>query len=64
MVSVCTAPLKVPAGMTLGTPLPGAATVQLIWLKGMVSPAALTRLAGEVTRSVALAGPSVALLRR
>ena len=57
-------PLKLPAGMTLGWLLPGADTVQLICENGMVSPPALVRLAGELTLSVALAGPLVALLRR
>jgi hypothetical protein len=61
---VCVPPLKVPAGITLGTSLPGADTVQLTCEMGMVSPLVAVRLDGEVTLSVALAGPLPALLRR
>jgi hypothetical protein len=64
LASVMVPPLKVPAGMMLGWGLPGAATVQLISENGIVSPAALLRFAGDVTRSVALAGPLLLLLRR
>lgn len=64
VVKVCVPPVNAPAGITFGVVSPPSAeVVQLICVKGMTSPAALVRLAGDVTCSSAVAGPSLALLR-